>query len=52
MQLTFVDHLFICWVVFFGLWAMLSIIYFIGKGIAKLRGKRPYDGRFRTGGCL
>ena len=30
----------------------VGIIYLIALGIAKLKGKRPYNGRFRTGGVL
>lgn len=29
-----------------------GLICLFGFGFKKLRGKRPYDGRFRTGGVL
>jgi len=52
MELTFAENLFICWVVFFGLWAIYGIILLVGIVLGKLKGKRPYDGRFRSGGYL
>ncbi len=40
MELTFIDRLFICWLVFFGLWALFGIIGLLGLGIMRLRDRR------------
>ena len=52
MNLDFTEGLFICLAFGVCMSAGYGIVMLIGFGIQKLRGKRPYDGRFRTGGCL
>lgn len=42
----------VIYIITVGLMVIVAAIGLIGLGIQKLRGKRPYDGRFRTGGCL
>ena len=53
MELTFAESLFVCWILFFGLWALFAIINVIGIGIMRVLDRRTGKKKWYIDGrCL